>query len=200
MKVLSRSLVACTLACIATAAVAEPSSAYLAPNLKIGERLSSVFSKAVAITGPGFQDVVKRISGTGEDVVTAIDGKQITFRGEGLYDGRPVQKWIHKRLADGITDCWNDHCVVNDETSGTIFNPYLWGQAPQDVHPGKSWAATIAKPWEIGPQGTERVRVLRLDPLNRVITLTREGSGVGPSSDDAHKNSITITTDRKSVV
>ena len=63
MNALSRSLVACTLAFIATGAVAEPSSAYLAPNLKIGEHLSSVFSKAVAITGPGFHDVVGRVSG-----------------------------------------------------------------------------------------------------------------------------------------
>ena len=29
------------------------SSAYLAPTPNIGERLSSAFSKAVAITGPG---------------------------------------------------------------------------------------------------------------------------------------------------
>lgn len=194
MKIPTPSLVACALVCIAPAALAEPSSTYLAPNLKVGESLSSVFSKAVAITGPGFQDVVKRISGTGEDVVTAIHGNEITFRSEGLYDGRPDQKGIHKRLGDGITDCWNDQCTVNDETSGTIFNRYLWGDAPQDVHVGTSWGVTIAKPWEIGPRGSEQVRVLRLDPLNRVITLTREGSGVGPSSDDAYKNDITITT------
>ncbi|HZT02294.1 MAG TPA: hypothetical protein VFA39_08545 [Steroidobacteraceae bacterium] len=194
MKIPSLSLAACALACIAPAAVAEPSSAYLAPHLKVGESLSSVFSKAVAITGPGFQDVVKRISGTGNEVVTAIRGSEITFNGSGIYDGRPPQKWIHRRLQDGITDCWNDRCTVNDQTSGTIFNHYLWGNAPQDVRVGTSWAVAIAKPWEIGPQGSERVRVLRLDPLNRVITLTREGGGIGPSSDDAYKNEITITT------
>lgn len=119
MNASSRSLAACTLACIATTAVVEPSSAYLAPSLKVGERLSSVFSKAAAITGPGFHDVVGRISGTSEDVVTA---------------------------------------------------------------------------WEIGPPGTERVRVLRIDALNHEITLTREGRGIGASSDDAHKREISITT------
>lgn len=194
MKALSLSLIACALTCIAEIAAAEPSSAYLAPDLKIGESLASVFSKAVAITGPGFQDVVKRISGTGDEVVTAIHGNEITFKGTGVYDGRPAQKWIHKRMEDGITDCWNDQCAVNDETSGTIFSRYLWGNAPRDIHVGSTWALTIAKPWEIGPRGSERVRVLRLDPLNRVITLTREGSGVGPSSDDAYKSEITITT------
>ena len=195
MKIPSLSLFACVLACIAPPAVAEPSSTYLAPNLEVGESLSSVFSKAVAITGPGFQDVVKRISGTGEEVVTSIHGNQITFKGAGVYDGRPAQKWIHKRMQDGITDCWNDQCAVNDQTSGTIFSHYLWGEAPRDIHAGTSWAVTIAKPWEIGPRGSEQVRVLRLDPLNRVITLTREGSGVGPSSDDnASKKDITITT------
>src|SRR6185437_10612746 len=124
MNALSRSLAACTLACIATTAVAQPSSSYLSPSLKVGERLSSVFSKAVAITGPGFHDVVGRISGTSEDVVTAIDGKEITFRGEGRYDGQPIQKWIHKWLGDGVTDCWNGQCFLNDQTSGTIFNRY----------------------------------------------------------------------------
>lgn len=195
MKIPSLSLLACALVCIAPAAVAEPSSHYLAPDLKIGESLSSVFSKAVAITGPGFQDVVKRISGTGEEVVTAIRGNEITFEGQGVYDGRPAQKWVHKRLEDGITDCWNGQCAINDETSGTIFNRYLWGTAPQDVHAGTSWAVTIPKPWEIGPHGSEQVRVLRLDPLNREITLTREGRGTGPSSDDGvYKNKVTIIT------
>lgn len=194
MKMSSLSLVACALACIAPAAMAEPSSTYLAPHLKVGESLSSVFSKAVAITGPGFQDVVKRISGTGDEVVTAIHGDEITFNGSGIYDGRPPQKWVHRRLEDGITDCWNDQCTVNDQTSGTMFNHYLWGNAPREIRVGTSWDVAIAKPWEIGPRGNERVRVLRLDPLNRVITLTREGSGNGPSSDDAYKSEITITT------
>lgn len=194
MKIPSLSLVACALACFARVAAAEPSGAYLAPNLKIGERLSSVCSKAVAISGPGFEDVVRRISGTSEEVVTAVHGNEITFRGEGVYDGRPVQKWIHKRLSDGITDCWNDQCAVNDQTSGTLFDSYLWGKAPRDIHSGSSWLVVIAKPWEIGPQGSERVRVLRRDPLNREITLTREGSGAGPSSDDARTNDIAITT------
>ncbi|HEV2271216.1 MAG TPA: hypothetical protein VGR92_17320 [Steroidobacteraceae bacterium] len=72
MKRPSLPLLACALACIAPAAAGEPSSTYLAPHLKVGERLASVFSKTVAITGPGFQDVVRRISGTGEEVVTAI--------------------------------------------------------------------------------------------------------------------------------
>jgi hypothetical protein len=195
MKIPSLSLVACTLACIAPVAMAEPSSTYLAPNLKIGQSLSSVFSKAIAITGPGFQDLVKRISGSGEDVVTAIHGKEITFDSSALYDGRPAQKGIYKRLEDGITDCWNGQCAINDETSGTIFNRYLWRNAPQDVYAGASWAVTIPKPWEIGPRGSEHVRVLRLDPLNREITLAREGSGAGPSSDDsAYKNRVTIVT------
>ncbi|HEX5209409.1 MAG TPA: hypothetical protein VFW10_16660 [Steroidobacteraceae bacterium] len=194
MKIPSLSLVASAMACIAPAAFAEPSSAYLAPHLEVGESLSSVFSKAVAITGPGFQDVVKRISGTSDEVVRAIHGNEIIFNGSGVYDGRPAQKWIHRRLKDGITDCWNGQCNVNDQTSGTIFNRYLWGNAPRDIHVGASWAVVIAKPWEIGPQGSEQVRVLRLDPLNHVITLTREGSGAGPSSDDAYKNTITITT------
>lgn len=194
MKFLRLSLSACVLACLAATAAAEPGSAYLKPDLRIGERLSSVFSKTMAITGTQFKDVVGRTSGTGEEVVTAIDGNEITFRTVARYDGHPVQQGIDKRLKDGITECWNGQCAINDETSGTLFNPYLWGQVPQDIHAGATWTAVIAKPWEIGPPGTERVRVLRLDPINHEITLTREGSGNGASSDDAHRHEITITT------
>lgn len=194
MRRSSLALAILAIICIATRAGAEASHAYLTPDLRVGDRLSSVFSKAVAITGPGFQDVVKRISGTGEEQVTAILGGEITMRAQSLYDGRPVQKGIHKRLADGVSDCWNGQCVVNDETSGTLFNRYLWGDAPQDIHAGSTWRLSIAKAWEIGPPGTERVRVLRLDPLNHEITLTRTGSGSGASSDDAYMHEMTITT------
>ncbi|MGH8201054.1 MAG: hypothetical protein ACREVO_11970 [Steroidobacteraceae bacterium] len=194
MRSLILCLLACVLTCIASVAIAEPSGVYLAPHLTVGEMLSSVFSKTVSIRGPGFREVVGRISGTGYEVVTAIRGNELTFRFEARYDGQPIQQGVHKRLDDGITDCWNKQCAVNDQTSGTVFNRYLWGNAPQEVHVGTTWAANIAKPWEIGPPGNERVRVLRLDPPNYEITLTREGSGTGASSDDARRSEITIIT------
>jgi hypothetical protein len=68
------------------------------------------------------------------------------------------------------------------------------GNAQQNIHVGTTWYHTITKPWEIGLPGSERVRVLRLDPLNHEITLVREGSGFGASSDDERKHDITVTT------
>ncbi|HJU26207.1 MAG TPA: hypothetical protein VJ722_06000 [Rhodanobacteraceae bacterium] len=182
------------LLCASLDASAAPSEHFLRPELEVGEHLTSVFSKAVDIAGPGFQEVVHRTSGTGEEVVTRIDGGDITFRATVRYDGRPVQNGTDKRLADGTTECWNDHCAVNDSTSGLLFNRYLWGEVPDNIEAGSSWTATIGKPWEIGPPGTERVRVLRLDAPNGGITLTREGTGAGASSDDARQPQITITT------
>ncbi|HJU26395.1 MAG TPA: hypothetical protein VJ722_06960, partial [Rhodanobacteraceae bacterium] len=79
-------------------------------------------------------------------------------------------------------------------TSGLLFNRYLWGEVPDEVEAGSNWTATIGKPWEIGPPGTESVRVLRLDAENGGITLTREGTGAGASSDDARQPQITIAT------
>jgi hypothetical protein len=105
-----------------------------------------------------------------------------------------VQSGTDTRLGDGITECWNDHCAVNDSTSGLLFNHHLWGDMPGDVQAGSSWTATIAAPWEIGPPGTEQVRVLRLDAANGEITLSREGAGTGNSSDDLRKPDIVITT------
>lgn len=177
-----------------TGAGAAPPDHYLTPNLKIGERLTSVFSKAVDISGPGFQEVVDRTSGTGDEVVTGINGDGITFSATVLYDGHAVQSGTDTRLEDGVSECWNGHCAVNDSTSGLLFNHYLWGEIPDDIHAGSSWTAMIAKPWEIGPAGTEKVRVLRLDPANGEITLLREGAGAGNSSDDLRKPEITIST------
>ncbi len=47
-----------------------------------------------------------------------------------------------------------------------------------------TWDVAIPRPWEIGPAGTEQVRVLRVDPRNEVVTLSRTGNGAGLSSDD----------------
>jgi hypothetical protein len=177
-----------------TAARAASSARFLKPDLKIGEHLTSVFSKAVDISGPGFQEMVSRTSGTGDETVTRINDGEIAFSATVLYDGHAVQSGTDTRLKDGITECWNSHCAVNDSTSGLLFNPYLWGDIPGEVQAGSSWTATIAKPWEIGPAGTEQVRVLRLDPANGEITLVREGTGTGNSSDDLRKPEIAITT------
>jgi hypothetical protein len=165
---------------------AEPAATFLHPDLKVGERLSDVFSKTVSTQGPGFKETVDRISGTADYTVAGVTAKAIVFDEDDRYDGYPASGPLHnvEILRDGITNCYAGKCRINDQTSGVVFNPLLWGNAPDPLRAGMSWDVAIPGPWEIGPAGTEQVRVLRVDQGNGVVTLSRTGNGTGLSSDD----------------
>lgn len=186
-----------------TAARADSSDTYLKPSLKVGETLASIFSKTVSITGSGFDEYTKRIAGSANNMVVKVTPEAIDFKTDYRYDGYPSGGGDYKILQDGITNCINGKCTVNDETSGVLFNPLLWGVIPKDLTVGTQWTAHIARSWEIGPPGTERVQVVRLDPINGVVVLAREGGGTGPSSDDealkASGKSVTITRSGKEI-
>lgn len=186
---------------LAAPAYADSSDTYLKPAVKTGEHLSTVFSKAVSIQGAGFDEYVKRVSGSGDYVVTGVAADGISFSLGYRYDGRAGGKGDFKILADGVSDCFDGKCAVDDETSGLTFNSLLWGPVPKDIHVGSRWTVHIARSWELGPPGTEEVRVVSLDPVNGEITLAREGSGNGSSSDDEAMEKagkpVTITKDGK---
>jgi hypothetical protein len=186
---------------LAAPAHADPSDAYLKPAVKAGEHFADVFSKAVSIQGTGFDEYVKRVSGSANYAVSSVAADGITFSSDYRYDGFASGSGAYKALTDGMTSCVQDKCSVDDETSGLLFNSLLWGPVPKDIHVGSSWTVHITQSWEIGPPGTEEVRVVRLDPANGEITLARDGSGNGSSSDDeARKKAgkpVTITKDGK---
>ena len=188
---------------VAVPANAGSSDAYLKPALKAGEHLLDVFSKAVSIQGTGFDEYVKRVSGSADYTVSGLTGDGISFSSDYRYDGRGSGSGSYKAMADGMTNCNQGKCSVDDETSGLLFNPLLWGPVPKDIHVGSSWTVHIAQSWEIGPPGTEEVRVVSLDPANGGITLAREGSGSGTSSDDEARvqsgKPVTITKDGKQI-
>ncbi|MHB1058497.1 MAG: hypothetical protein ACYC0F_11540 [Rhodanobacter sp.] len=185
---ITRNLFLCaSVFCLGTPWVhAESATALLRPDLKVGERLSDVFAKTVSTKGAGFEEKVDRISGTADYAVTGVTAKAFVFDEADRYDGYPASGPVHdiEILRDGITNCHAGKCRINDQTSGVIFNPLLWGKAPDQLRAGTSWDVAIPDPWEIGPAGTEQVRVLRVDQRGGVVTLVRTGSGEGPSSDD----------------
>ncbi len=187
----SRHLALCAgVFCLGTSWVhAQSTTTFLRPDLEVGEHLSDVFSKTVSTKGTGFKEQVDRISGTADYVVTGVTPKAIIFDEDDRYDGHPANGPVHdiEILRDGVTTCHAGQCRINDQTSGVIFNPLLWGKAPDQLRPGASWKFAIAAPWEIGPVGTGQVHVLRVDPRNGSVTLTRIGNGTGPSSDDQHR-------------
>jgi hypothetical protein len=188
---------------VAAPANADSSDAYLKPALKDGEHLADVFSKAVSIQGAGFDEYVKRVSGSADYTVSGVAEDGITFSSDYRYDGFASGSGSYKALSDGMTNCNQGKCTLDDETSGLLFNPYLWGPVPKDIHVGSTWTVHIAKSWEIGPPGTEEVRVVSLDPANGAITLAREGNGSGTSSDDEARaqsgKPVTITKDGKQI-
>ena len=168
----------------AQAASGERSADYLTPQVKLGDRLDSIFSKTVAITGDGFAPIVRRVSGTASDRIAAVSADSIREEEHYLYDGRPGGSDQVDVRDHGRTNCVDGKCATNDQTSAPLFNSFLWGVIPARVAVGSKWHASIAAPWEIGPAGEEEVAVTRLDRDGGLITLVREGQGAGPSSDD----------------
>lgn len=169
---------------IPLAACADSSDLYLRPTLKVGQHLSSVFSKTISIKGSDFDEYTRRIAGSANNTVTGVTADAVTFNSNYRYDGYSNGSGDFKILRDGITYCYQEQCSVNNQTSGVLFNPLLWGSIPKTLEPGAHWTAYIDRTWEIGPRGNEQVRVVRLDSVNHVVTLAREGRGTGPSSDD----------------
>jgi hypothetical protein len=192
-------VVAILLASIAAPALADPSGVFLSPQVKPGDRLAAVFSKAVAISGDGFDTHVGRISGDSSDEVASVAPDVITLHETYLYDGRPGGLVTTEVRDHGATICTGGKCAPNDQTSASMFNPLLWGPVPTEISAGDQWKVVVAAPWEIGPAGEEEVRVVRLDAAQGLVTLERRGSGQGPSSDDAAQPELTITSKGRSL-
>lgn len=161
---------------------------FLKPRVRVGEQITDVYSKSVSWSGAGLQGHVVRYSGTSTYTITAVGPDAIVFDETDQSDGQPPPPAVHgaKVLADGDTWCYRNTCRVNDQTSGVFFIPLLWGVAPESLRAGSTWRVTIDKPWEIGPEGTEQVRVVGADAAEGTVTLVRHGSGNGPSSDELH--------------
>lgn len=194
-KLLCTGLVLLGFAFAAAAQAGTSASDFLQPHLRVGEQISHVFSRAISIKGTGFKEHVERVSGSERATVVAIGPQGVVLDSDYRYDGTAAGNDKIRITADGTTVCRGSHCVVDHETSGTLFNPLLWGHAPRVLRAGTEWTATIAEPWELGPSGTETVRVVRIDSPSHTVTLFREGHGSGLSLHDQHARQVTISTE-----
>lgn len=175
-------------------------SAYLTPAAKPGDRLDTIFSKAVAITGTDFEPLVRRVSGTASERITTAVSGVITENEQYVYDGGPAGSGPVTIRNHGITDCdARNKCTTNDSSSATTFDALLWGPVPDDVMLGSKWSVQVKAPWELGPPGTEQISVVRLDRTLGLITLERSGSGTGRSSDDTARDTFTIVSHGRSI-
>ncbi|HEX5354450.1 MAG TPA: hypothetical protein VFW60_10245 [Rhodanobacteraceae bacterium] len=178
---------------------ATASDAYLKPHVRVGERITDVYSKSFSWSGKGLKGFVWRYSGASTSTVVAVTPEAIVSDEADRTDGQaPTPPARAKVLADGNTHCYKGKCRIDRETSGTFFIPLLWGHAPARVHAGSHWTVTIDKPWEIGPRGTELVQVVSTDPAHGEIMLVRHGTGSGVTQDElrlmAQEHPIKITT------
>lgn len=180
---------------IGTPALAASSGAYLTPAVKPGERIDTIFSKAVAITGEDFDPLVRRISGTGSFEIEAATRAEVMGSEQYLYDGRRAGSDKIVIRNHGMTYCdASGKCATNDSTSASLFDALLWGPVPDDIAVGSTWNVQVKTSWEIGPPGEEKVSVVRLDPGLGEVTLLRRGHGTGRSSDDSARDVFTIVS------
>ena len=164
----------------ASAAQGEPAADYyLMPALKTGQRLSNIFSRAISYQMDGYEDVVRRVSGTATYTVKELTGTTSTLSVAYRYDGLPAGANEVEIKDGGKTACYQGKCSATTDASGLLYNPLLWGEMHAPIHVGSTWDITISEPWELGPAGTETVTVVSLDPGSHTVTLKREGSGGG---------------------
>jgi hypothetical protein len=175
-----------------------PSSVYLQPHVQPGQKISNVFSRAVAYKAAGVDDVVRRVSGTAEYVVSQSSPEEIVVDGTFVYDGKPEAKGKTEFKDQGRVSCWEGKCATATDASGLLYNAGIWGVAPNSLRKGKRWEVVIAEPWELGPAGKETVTVLAVDATEHSVTLQREGSGEGFFDNDAKQ--VHLTKDGKSYI
>ena len=153
--------------------------------MQAAQEFGNIFSRTVAFHVEGFDDLVKRVSGTAAYKVLEISPQQVTLDARGLFDG--LQPASHKKyfIKDG------GRTTVSDgrdrqltDASGVSINPMLWGAPKGTLRVGDTWEVQLPIPWELGPTGKQTVKVVAIDPLNDGITLQREGAGGGEFADD----------------
>jgi hypothetical protein len=161
-----------------TAAAAATTTA-LTPAFVRGTTFGTMFSRATDVRVPGFDETVRRVSGTAVYAVTDVSSARPRLRIDYRYDGRPEGSGIVEFRDAGATNCFNGTCTPNTDASGLTYNPRLWGMPPATLRVGQRWTVDIAGPWELGPPGRQTVTVTAYDPISRTVTLQREGSGDG---------------------
>ena len=167
----------------------------LRTKVQPSQEIANTFSRTIAFHVTGFDDFVRRVSGTGHYKVLSVSPEQLVFDSSFLYDGTPVSQGETAIKDDGRTICWKGKCSPATDASGVSFNALLWGSPSGTLHVGQTWEVNIAAPWELGPAGKQLVRVLSIDPKNDTITLERTGTGDGDTVNEIKK--LPLVKDKK---
>jgi hypothetical protein len=173
-----------------------PSSDYLSPKLRVGEKLGNMFSRTISYKVKGADEYVRRVSGTAIYSVIDSSPTKLILDTSGRYDGRPEFSGKVEIRDGGRTSCYNENCSRPTDASGLLYSPIIWGDPSQTIRNGSTWKVAIVEPWELGPPGTETVTVLSIVPESHTVTLQREGTGSGFFDNDLKQ--IPVTKNAKS--
>jgi hypothetical protein len=177
---------ALVMSCVLARAARNDGASYLIPQIAVGEHFSTVFSISGALTAEGFDPLVRRNGGTGDNTFKQSGPNQeLTFDSRELYDGTADGQGEVTIRDGGATSCYHGECRTYTDASGLLYNRLLWGYPPKHLKVGMNWQVAIGQPWELGPAGTQLVTVTYLDEKNGIVTLKREGTAVGAFANES---------------
>lgn len=186
-------------ACSAASKKNKPSDStvHLKPNPLPGQTLSFITYRVISIYGSGIEDSVVSIPATGTYTFEpSASADTIHWKADVRMDGKRVLKDLDGEYRDqGTSICYSGKCSFNTNASGPFYNPTFWGSPHGELKVGQTWKVTLAKPWELGPAGTQTVTVLSVDKVNGTVVLKREGEGIG--SYEGSRDTATIKKDGK---
>lgn len=166
---------------------------YLTPRFSSGQTFSNVFSILRSMKAEGYDERVSRNGGSADYTMISADANAWSASVEWRYDGRPSGKGREEFRNSQGTFCQlnaddKPTCSAYMEGSGLSYNPQLWGVPPKSLAQGMSWNVDLKQVWELGgPNGTEKVTVISVDPHTDTAILLREGISEGFFAEsDAH--------------
>ncbi|HEY8928893.1 MAG TPA: hypothetical protein VIM55_06865 [Mucilaginibacter sp.] len=161
-----------------------------------GEKVGNIYSRTIAYSGDGFNDLVQRVSGSSVYKVTNDNYLGPEFEETDLYDGRPAATG-HSIIGRSGQGSYNGKTFMNTSASGLLFSELVWGKLPAKLHEGDSWQVELTQAWELGGPGTQTVTVMQMDAEHHTITLKREGNSEGFFDGDAKQIPITTKDGKK---
>jgi len=171
-------------------------SIFFEPRPLPGQTLSFITYRVISIYGPGIEDSVVSIPATGTYTFEPSTSADIHWTADVRMDGKRVLKGLDGEYRDqGTSVCYSGKCSFNSNASGPFYNPTFWGSPIGKLKAGQTWNVTLAKPWELGPAGSQTVTVLSIDKANGIVVLKREGEGMGAY--EGSRDTATVKKDGK---
>jgi hypothetical protein len=132
-----------------SASASQPTAKYLEPALKTGQVYTDLFARVQTLRIEGFDEKKGYNSGMGTYVVSAdATAKDLKFALSYQYHGTPPDSGATEIRDGGRTSCFKGNCEASRDASGLVYNPSVWGVAPEKVKVGDQWTVNLTEAWE----------------------------------------------------